>query len=42
MNKLKSHKFWAVCMLVSAVMCFYTGYKMTKKPKVEKVEAIGI
>ncbi len=25
---LKQHKFWACVMIVGAVMCLWTGYKM--------------
>lgn len=28
---LKKHKFWACVMIVAAVMCVYTGNKMTGK-----------
>lgn len=27
---LKKHKFWAIVMVIGAVMCCWTGHKMTK------------
>lgn len=30
---LKQHRFWAIVMLVGAVMCFWTGHRMTNPGK---------
>ncbi len=32
---LKQHKFWAYLMIISACMCFWTGYKMVNPKKAE-------
>lgn len=33
MNKLKQHRFWAAVMLISMIMCLWTGHKMIAPKK---------